>query len=129
MDPVNLIATLFNAVVFKTVANVYDPDNTTVPPLLHVARAALIAGPSSDVPPATVQVAARAAVTDDPRTRRLRRKAMAKHKEGERCYGSQCLFIIYIYIQLLKGDSHIKAFHLNTVISRKIDHPQMICKA
>jgi hypothetical protein len=28
----------------------------TVPPLLHVVKAALIAGPSSDVPPGTSQV-------------------------------------------------------------------------
>lgn len=41
----------------------YVPSRRTVPPLLHVAGAALIAGPSSDVPPATLQVVARAVFT------------------------------------------------------------------
>ena len=49
--------------VSRTVAMVYVLSKTTVPPLLQLARAALIAGPSSDVPPATSQVVAMTEVT------------------------------------------------------------------
>lgn len=58
MVPLNSMATLFKLVVSRTVAIVYFLSRTTVPPLSHDARAAAMAGPSSEVPPATSQVVA-----------------------------------------------------------------------
>jgi hypothetical protein len=56
--PVSSMAMLLRLVVSRTVPVVYVLSRRIVPPLLQVANAALMAGPSSDVPPATSQVAA-----------------------------------------------------------------------